>query len=572
MKDKYLFDLLKDYPESIPEESVFENPEIDPDRIEKLVSERISTNKTKPKKKFFKKMFVFVAAAVIFATFTGMAVKRFLDFNMDQPLSQELRDEIIEQEMKDYYEAIYDELDKNKTFGMNNSDGPTHEERSELTIDVSVSAYDTTIRKSSERILDILKKYDKIDKDTKPEDVCDTYEQRFMVTDEDTEKFCNYVQLCIDLFNNDDITEKERVYLELFLEKALVITHSTPNMKFTQDDANTTDSTGRVLGKYKRPIERSENSNKIIGDTYNMIFNTIRSTVGINDINDYDSIKKRVDKARSDGYYGYYDKLETEYDRFKACLILSDYENKKEDQEKAKLDEISQKYYENHNYNDTFEEVRKKFEKSLKREIPTKEEYEKSMKRIKESENESKEYKKYIDKYGDVFFLLQKLDVYTRLKMNEDCFITMQNVLEHFNIMYDCTTDDYYHNCDKFFDFIFLCCDVVKNHRQELTDEELFALRAISVDTTNNFYLFSNSPLHIEYEDYYNNSLQYRNNTEITQKINSRKENMIIKGRKADIKAAELFIYKDTRYNYKSIFMNDNLNPPGFYINLVGRI
>ncbi len=536
MKDKYLFDLLKDYPENIPEESIFDSPDIAPDRIEKLVSERIITNKTKPKKKFFKKMFVFVAAAVIVATLTGMAVKRFLDFNMDQPISLELRDEIIEQEMKDYYEAICDELDKNKTFGINNNgDSPDCDE---LTMDVSISAYDSTIRKSSERILDILKKYDKIDKDTKPEDVCDTYEQRFMVNDEDTEKFCNYVQICIDLFHNGDITEKERVYLELFLEKALVITHSTQNMKFTQDDANSTEHTGWVL-KNKRPIERSETGNKMLSDTYNTIFNTIRSTVGINDINDYDSIKQRVDKARSDGYYGYYDKLDTEYDRFKACLILSDYENNYKNSENEKFEEISQKYYATHTYDDALKKM--------------------------STEN---------DKYLDKDTMSGCIEAYSRLIRNEDCFITMQQTLDRFNINYDCTTDDYYFNSDKFFDFIFLCCDLIKDHKEELTDEELFAFITISGVTKNNMaWLFSNSVIHLEIENFYSNyEYSVKKNPKIMHKLRERKENMIIKGRKADIKAAELFIDKQARYNYKINFMNDNLNPPPFFVNLVGKI
>ena len=49
MKRKYLFDLLDDYPENIPQDSLFDDTGVDTDRIAKLVSDGTAADRKKPK-------------------------------------------------------------------------------------------------------------------------------------------------------------------------------------------------------------------------------------------------------------------------------------------------------------------------------------------------------------------------------------------------------------------------------------------------------------------------------------------------------------------------------------------
>ena len=427
--------------------------------------------------------------------------------------------------------------------------------------DISVSAYDTLIRNNSRRILDILKKYDRIDKDATPDDVCDTFIKRVMLTDEDTEKYCNYVRSCVDLFYDDSITEKEKVYLELFLEKALVVTHGAVNIKTNNTYDNSNKLSCWVITMFNNTIERSESSNKKINDTYEMIYNTIKRTIGNYNPDDKKAIKNRADELK---IYIDDEKLNNEYERFKTCILLSDYENcfEDEDIDFIKYEEMNKKYNETHNYDEAYEEMRIKLSRLIGEEIPTEEEYNEALKNVTVIP----------EKYVNSDYYFDYVKILAGLKLGEDCFRTMQKTLDRFNVSYDCTTEDYYYNCDKFSDFIILCCDFVKEHREELTDEEMFALYNISGSSI--YLLSSADKIHQKITDFlvsgYLSNYFTKNADEIIRLTGwkkNKKEDSVIKGSKADVKALQIFYcFTESRAYNMNHFMRDDLNPPMYYI------
>ena len=568
MKRKYLFDLLDDYPENIPQDSLFDDTGVNAERIAKLVSDRTAADRKKPKMRFAKKFLLIAATIVAVGSLTAAVVMKFIDFNMDEPINLEMRNEIIKEEQSEYYEAIYNELNKYSDRNSDLWDKYKDEDNlksgvnyKDLSNDISVSAYDTLIRNNSRRILDILKKYDRIDKDATPDDVCDTFIKRVMLTDEDTEKYCNYVRSCVDLFYDDSITEKEKVYLELFLEKALVVTHGAVNIKTNNTYDNSNKLSCWVITMFNNTIERSESSNKKINDTYEMIYNTIKRTIGNYNPDDKKAIKNRADELK---IYIDDEKLNNEYERFKTCILLSDYENcfEDEDIDFIKYEEMNKKYNETHNYDEAYEEMRIKLSRLIGEEIPTEEEYNEALKNVTVIP----------EKYVNSDYYFDYVKILAGLKLGEDCFRTMQKTLDRFNVSYDCTTEDYYYNCDKFSDFIILCCDFVKEHRDELTDEEMFALYNISGSSI--YLLSSADKIHQKITDFlvsgYLSNYFTKNADEIIRLTGwkkNKKEDSVIKGSKADVKALQIFYcFTESRAYNMNHFMRDDLNPPMYYI------
>ncbi len=568
MKRKYLFDLLDDYPENIPQDSLFDDTGVNAERIAKLVSDGTAADRKKPKMRFAKKFLLIAATIVAVGSLTAAVVMKFIDFNMDEPINLEMRNEIIKEEQSEYYEAIYNELNKYSDRNSDLWDKYKDEDNlksgvnyKDLSNDISVSAYDTLIRNNSRRILDILKKYDRIDKDATPDDVCDTFIKRVMLTDEDTEKYCNYVRSCVDLFYDDSITEKEKVYLELFLEKALVVTHGAVNIKTNNTYDNSNKLSCWVITMFNNTIERSESSNKKINDTYEMIYNTIKRTIGNYNPDDKKAIKNRADELK---IYIDDEKLNNEYERFKTCILLSDYENcfEDEDIDFIKYEEMNKKYNETHNYDEAYEEMRIKLSRLIGEEIPTEEEYNEALKNVTVIP----------EKYVNSDYYFDYVKILAGLKLGEDCFRTMQKTLDRFNVSYDCTTEDYYYNCDKFSDFIILCCDFVKEHREELTDEEMFALYNISGSSI--YLLSSADKIHQKITDFlvsgYLSNYFTKNADEIIRLTGwkkNKKEDSVIKGSKADVKALQIFYcFTESRAYNMNHFMRDDLNPPMYYI------
>ena len=148
----------------------------------------------------------------------------------------------------------------------------------------------------------------------------------------------------------------------------------------------------------------------------------------------------------------------------------------------------------------------------------------------------------------------------------------MQNTLDRFNVRYDCTTEDYYYNCSKFSDFIVLCCDFVKEHRKELTDEEMFALYNISGASMNIVLGASND--HKKITDFlvkgYLNNYFTKNGEEILRLTGGEKnknEDGVIKNCKASVRSSQIFLYNiESRYANMVHFTRDDLNPPMYYI------
>ena len=575
MTEKNIFDMLDFDPEDIPEETVVRDTGTDIGRIDRLISAGTAAGGKKPKMRFVKKFLLIAAAIVAVGSLTAAVVMKFIDFNMDEPVNLEMRKEIIEEEQREYYDVLYNELDKYSDVNADvwdkykYDDRITRESYGKLSKDISVSAYDTMIRNDSRRILDILKKYDRIGRDTTPEDVCDTYIKRVMLTDEDTEKYCDYVRACVDLFYDDNITEKERVYLELFLEKALVVTHGAVRLKPNNNlDLDSEKLSCWVITRFGNTVERSEDSNKKINETYDLIYNTIKRTLGKYNPDNAETI---INRANELNIYIDDEKIKTGYDRFKFCLLLSDIDNCSDEADFIKYNEMQKKYNETHDHDEAYEEMRKELARIIDEEIPTREEYNEFFENVKE--NDQYEYDRPIpDKFVNADYYFDYVEALAGLKNGEDCFRTMQNTLDRFNVRYDCTTEDYYYNCSKFSDFIVLCCDFVKEHRKELTDEEMFALYNISGASMNIVLGASND--HKKITDFlvkgYLNNYFTKNGEEILRLTGGEKnknEDGVIKNCKASVGSSQIFLYNiESRYANMVHFTRDDLNPPMYYI------
>ncbi len=460
MKRKYLFDLLDAYPENIPQDSLFDDTGVDTDRIAKLVSDGTAADRKKPKMRFAKKYLLIAAAIVAVGSLTAAVVTSVLNFNMDQPSAQELRKAIIIEEETDYYDALIEGLDN--YLKENEDDNWNQYNNGNKIEDHSYSYYNaqqTRDRKRSERVLDVLKEHNMIDQAITPKDVCDTKEQHKLESTDDAVKYCDYIDKCISLFGYNNLTEKERVLLQLNLEDAFVIT-------FRALHTYKPDATG--IGEVCVEADRDKKSKEILTITYNKVLDIIKDTVGKDSIDDIDALNKRIEKVNKakNANLTPVTKESSEYDRVYICLLLSDYENNVFSGNLAEKSESIDTEYEKE-----LEIARKEMEEQTGLSIPTAKYL---VKKFKPAE-------------GVDFTTYEEINSMAYIRSRKKYFEKSKKMLDRFNVKYD--FDDVYYtdfdnpylNAGKYYDFIILCAETMLVHKDEITEDELEAFMNVSM-------------------------------------------------------------------------------------------
>lgn len=461
MKETYLFDLLEEIPEKLIAQPIVEQPEISEKRILQIVTAEISRNKKSiPKKKFGKKLMICIAAALSAVALSAAAIKTIMDFNMDQPESIIQRQEIFNKEQIDYYHSLYQSMEKMTEYCEENN-WSVEPAQTEIYINAENNAAESMIYQKSQRILEILKKYHRLDEHTRPEDVCDTLQGHKLGTNDDILCYCDFIDKCIELFNDDNLIQAEKVYLEIHLEESCRI---IKNALFAISEGHT---------------ETTKEARNRLNETSDNIIETIEKTLVSYNINDTETIQAHLDEFNKerienlvqnekiyveDMYehltsYNIHFDLNDKWERIEACLFISDWKANKERLDIQKYTELRSQFFKK--YLSNFYELKEEKEKETNVKIDD----------PYTSGKQSISNLGLIPGYPGLYivpYLEDKADVKTR----EEHFIKMQQMLDRFGISYDCTTDDYYHDFNKYYDFFVLCCHTAEEHCSELTVDE----------------------------------------------------------------------------------------------------